>query len=412
MSSLVNFFCSALSSAPTQPRSKSSKSLKKAAQQQRYANPLPVSPPPSTISFLSHLFSVTNTKSRRYRGVWSPSTRSVIIHNDAEAAELWRQGMWGKASLSRSEPTWRTRKTKEMQGNTVVGLETVTSLRRKERAEFKEERVKNERLERERQLRVEASETLSSLQDQETLEQSKEAQDIPEEPKRKRRKVHVDLPKDELPVYSESYLDKESLHLSPEEALFLFLLDFLEILPENNPENSTPLTLSQFLHLVGSTARPDDPFLVKYLAYHFYRRQRLVVKTGLKFGVDYLLYDKPVPLTHARRCVNVLGSYHLWPDAEDEGQRVERLVKSELSWQEIMLWQRLMGTVRKKLVLCYVEIPRLSDNLTDDEGGRRGWRDVKTKEEFEKVLQSYKIREMGISRVVMSRERDEKPVKK
>ena len=65
--------------------------------------------------------------------------------------------MWGKGTLSRSKPAWRERKTKEMSGERHLSLEELTALKRKERAEFKEERVKKERLDREKQLREEAA---------------------------------------------------------------------------------------------------------------------------------------------------------------------------------------------------------------------------------------------------------------
>ena len=201
----------------------------------------------------------------------------------------------------------------------------------------------------------------------------------------------------ELPIYTEDYLDKEVLQLAPEEALFLMHLNLLQVRLETSP---TPVTLSQFLHLVSTTSRTDDPFLVRYIVYYHFRRQRLVVKPGIKFGVDYLLYDGPMLFTHANICVNVLGNYHRGPEDTNEG----RLVKDNLKWQEINVWQRLMGNVRKKLKLVWVEIPPLAE-----EGG--DWRDVRSKEEFEAILTNYKLREVTNSRWVIARERDLKPDK-
>jgi tRNA-splicing endonuclease subunit Sen2 len=43
----------------------------------------------------------------------------------------------------------------------------------------------------------------------------------------------------------------------------------------------------------------DNPFLVKYAAYHHYRSLGWVVKGGIKFCVDYLLYKKGPVFTHA-----------------------------------------------------------------------------------------------------------------
>ena len=43
----------------------------------------------------------------------------------------------------------------------------------------------------------------------------------------------------------------------------------------------------------------DNPFLVHYVAYHHYRSLGWVVKGGIKFCVDYLLYKKGPVFTHA-----------------------------------------------------------------------------------------------------------------
>lgn len=45
--------------------------------------------------------------------------------------------------------------------------------------------------------------------------------------------------------------------------------------------------------------RPDNPFLVSYVAYHHYRSLGWVVKTGIKFCVDWLLYKRGLVFSHA-----------------------------------------------------------------------------------------------------------------
>ena len=314
------------------------------------------------------------------------------VVNDVEGVEIWRRGMWGKGTLSRSQPAWRERKTKEMTGGRSLSLEEITALKRKERAEFKEERLKRERLERERLLHAEGKSA-----EADNVEQVEEAQvaggqvdQVQPGPKRKRRKLV--LPTDqELPVYSEEYLDKEILQLAPEEALFLLQLDLLTI-----EFKGKPLTLSQFLHELATISRSDDPFIVHYVAYYHFRREHLIVKPGLKFGVDYLLYDKPIPFTHAANCINILGDYHRW-----EENMGTQSIREQISWQEVNLWQRLMGNVRKRLKFVYIDIPPPND-LVD-------WRDVDGNDTFLENLQKYKIRIMDNSRMVIARERDVKP---
>jgi tRNA-splicing endonuclease subunit Sen2 len=383
---MFSFFRSAPADARPSAKSRGTKrAARNAKLRAQYSDPLPFpapSPPFNIFSPSTYKSLISGpTPPRPYVGEWCPATRSVNVSNDAEGVEIWQRGMWGKGTLSRSSPAWRQRKSKEMTGGKKLSLEELTALKRKERAEFKEERLKKERLERERILRAEqAGEQLPA--------EDKEDDDKEDEPKRKRRKM-IAQTTEGLPVYTESYLDKETLQLAPEEALFLFHLNLLTI-----TYNDHPLSLSQFLHLIASSSRPDDPFLVYYIVYYHYRRQRLIVKPGLKFAVDFLLYEGPILFTHAAHCVSVIGNYHLW-DPED------KLVRDKISWQEINLWQRLMGNVRKRLKLVYVEIP------SPDEGG--DWRDVESREEFEKVLLKYRIREVTNSRMVIARERDAKP---
>lgn len=45
--------------------------------------------------------------------------------------------------------------------------------------------------------------------------------------------------------------------------------------------------------------RFDNPFLVNYVVYHHYRSLGWVVKGGLKFCVDYLLYKRGPVFHHA-----------------------------------------------------------------------------------------------------------------
>jgi len=371
----------------------SSKGGKRAARNARlrkyYGDPLPFpAPPPPFNLFSPSTYTSLLTplpKPEPHVGIWSPETESVNISNDAQTVEIWRRGMWGKGTLSRSSPAWRQRKTKEMTGGREVSLEELTALKRKERAEFKEERLKRERMERERQLQKEASGEPVAEETQEEL--GGEAQT-----KRKRQKVQ--LPDDqELPVYSEEYLDKEILQIAPDEALFLMLVGLLVVEFEGRR-----LSLSEFLHFAGRTSRPDDPFLVKFVVYYHYRRQQIIVKTGLKFGVEYLLYDRPIPMAHAGHCVNVLGDYHLWGNDSDR----ECQIRQKVTWQEINLWQRLMGNVKKRLKLVYVEIPPVNSSDTPD------WRRTDSVEGFLKVLQSYRLREVMTHRMVIARERDAK----
>ena len=43
----------------------------------------------------------------------------------------------------------------------------------------------------------------------------------------------------------------------------------------------------------------DNPFLINYVVYHHYRSLGWVVKGGMKFCVDYLLYKRGPVFSHA-----------------------------------------------------------------------------------------------------------------
>lgn len=49
----------------------------------------------------------------------------------------------------------------------------------------------------------------------------------------------------------------------------------------------------------------DNLFLINYIVYHHYRSLGWVVKGGIKFCVDYLLYKRGPVFTHAE-CVTTL----------------------------------------------------------------------------------------------------------
>lgn len=115
----------------------------------------------------------------------------------------------------------------------------------------------------------------------------------------------------------ESLVDVEHLQLTLQEAFFLlWTLDCLTII---DPHTSEPMSLEQIwcsfqlVHLppapplsvpsfspVSTTLLQfDNPFLIRYMVYHHYRSLGWVVKGGIKFCVDYLLYKRGPVFAHA-----------------------------------------------------------------------------------------------------------------
>jgi tRNA-splicing endonuclease subunit Sen2 len=114
---------------------------------------------------------------------------------------------------------------------------------------------------------------------------------------------------------------------------------------------------------LGWELRPDNPFLVNYVVYHHYRSLGWVVKGGIKFCVDYLLYKRGPVFTHAeyeRSLVSLLEwKLDQWyrfalvvcPVYEDEEDQQSSLVdlqnSTPFSWSWLSTINRVNSQVQK-----------------------------------------------------------------
>ena len=120
-------------------------------------------------------------------------------------------------------------------------------------------------------------------------------------------------------------------------------------------QSSAPLTIQQaytlFLQPSLSLAssiptapsipiRPDNPFLISYLIYHHYRSLGWVVRSGVKFCTDWVLYKGAdgktgrgagPPGGHAEFSVLVMKEYE---DEEDRKSAIEDATYGGLSTEE------------------------------------------------------------------------------
>lgn len=200
--------------------------------------------------------------------------------------------------------------------------------------------------------------------------------------------------------------NKEHLQISLEEAFFLsYSLGVLDVYPDNSDTtmNTTSL-LSLFRRhsyipsrSLSTPSELDDPFMVSYAAYHHFRSMGWVVRSGVKFGVDYLLYNRGPALSHAEFSVVVLPSYtdpH-WEGSHQQKGALEE--KSKKSWWWLHGINRVQAQVHKHLVLCYVDIPAPK---SVPKGGRGGDIDIGY------LLERYKVRDVNIKRWTPNRGRD------
>lgn len=123
--------------------------------------------------------------------------------------------------------------------------------------------------------------------------------------------------------------NQEHLQLSQEEAFFLvYGLGILEIYAD---DSDIVLPASSLLSLfrrhsyfpprsLSVPAEPDDPFMLSYAVYHHYRSLGWVVRSGVKFSVDYLLYNRGPAFSHAEFAVMVVPAYShpYWSDTEQQ----------------------------------------------------------------------------------------------
>jgi len=208
-------------------------------------------------------------------------------------------------------------------------------------------------------------------------------------------------PLEETDLDAEPPEDMEHLQLTLPEAFFLsWALDCLSIY---HPKTLEPMTLREIwiafhtaylpLHLQSFPSqehalRPDNPFLVNYVFLHHYRSLGWVVKNGVKFCVDYLLYKRGPVFHHAEFAMVLIPVYE---DPEDAKSSPFKLANAEpFTWQWLGTINRVNSQVQKTLVLSYVSIPARS----------------RVSRFSPACFERYSIREITVRRFVPARMRD------
>ena len=148
----------------------------------------------------------------------------------------------------------------------------------------------------------------------------------------------------------------EPLCLTAEEVLYLTaevrILSVTLPLPNSPTHTLTPSQLWQ------SFCKETQRFPFTYAVYRHYRRKGWVVKPGLKFGVDFLLYKDGPDSYHSSYAVLVCDSF-----AERETELSVGTISSEceqpqkLRWMDAIAHCRVCESTAKELVLACVEAP-------------------------------------------------------
>ena len=405
-------------------------------------HPLPPLIPHNPLSVVSIVLSyltyyISPPQHEVFTAYFDSSTSSVHVTDPRTMRALWEMGFFGKGTLSRSEPTWLEREKKRRGLLGVDTSEEATRKRRVERREWKLERARKEKEAIAEQLKAEAAraekekheetshsadttgsptangglgDSSKSLTETQATG-SGEASTLPPQEHYTTKGTHKSVrfsPVVEAHTASRPYSeahensvnDEEHLQLSNEEAFFLVyglgalqvhdgpkgaIMSASSLLPQFRRHSYFPPLASNMPY------EPDDPFIISYAAYHHFRSLGWVVRSGVKFGVDYLLYNRGPVFSHAEFAVVLLPSYAHPYWAETEGGRERVAKKWNRSWWWLHCVNRVQAQVKKSLILCYVEVPAPSADPEDDIGA---------------LLQGYKVRELNIKRWVPNRSRD------
>lgn len=396
------------------------------------------------LSYLTFLFSPP--RQEVYSAYFDAAVSAIHVTDEKSIRALWEMGFFGKGSLSRSEPSWLVREKKRrghLGGDTS---EEATRKRRAERRELKLERARVDDLIIKERIKAEAaareagiplattSEPATATMEKFSVKRAMDARY--EEARRIRsgngangtangsethsqeqssrsngktvrfspvvraRRFSTEVEKDDLELELDLEIqNEEHLELSKEETLFLvYGLGALRLVDRTN--NST-IPLSSLVPLLchhsfspprdsSSEIQPDDPFLTSYVVYHHFRSLGWVVRSGVKFGTDYLLYNRGPVFSHAEFAVIILPAYEdpYWSETQERRDYVAR--KQDRSWWWLHCVNRVQAHVKKTLVICYVEVPPPSSSY-DDLGA---------------VLGRYRVREFLLRRWIANRSRD------
>lgn len=270
---------------------------------------------------------------------------TVKVLNPRDQDILWTMGFFGKGNLSRSEPSWFTRTSRRLnlEGSDKLPLtsEEVTMVRRQERKKFKEERARVEEQELEKVKKMEKGEVVHDFPvDLAPVRPSDSVKVNIEKMRTGMRLEDANIVNDQGELVQQEYMQ-----LMPAEALFLSeALGALEVCDDSG-------AVLKGAVLFRKLGRADmAQFLHHYVAYHHFRSKGWCVKSGVKFGTDFLLYKRGPPFSHAEFAVIVMPTYA--DEAKNKALAPE--------WWWVSSVGRVVGGVKKTLVISYVEAPELS----------------------------------------------------
>ena len=213
-------------------------------------------------------------------------------------------------------------------------------------------------------------------------------------------------PAPKTPVEQEN---QEHLNLSLQEAFFLsYALGVLNVHCDDSDTVLPPTSLLSLFRRhsyhpprsISLAAEADDPFMASYAVYHHYRSLGWIVRSGVKFSADYLLYNRGPAFSHAEFAVIIIPTYtdRYWIESASPEEKKAILRKTnQKNWWWLHGINRVQAQALKQLVLCYVDIPPPLENEEID-----STKDV----DIGLLFSRYKIRDVNVKRWTPNRSRD------
>ncbi len=150
---------------------------------------------------------------------------------------------------------------------------------------------------------------------------------------------------------ADPYKMDEYLQLNSEEALYLSH-DLNQLNVTNDDKTLSTNELWSKFHKIKN-------FFGKYAAYRYYRKKGWVPKSGIKYGVDFVLYKEGPVEYHSNYAIIV----RLLTETEAKGS-FQSSSKDTLTWRDVVAFDRVSSSVVKDLILCHVII---QDNVEGEE---------------------------------------------
>lgn len=301
---------------------------------------------------------------------------SFLVKAPQDMRILWNEGFFGKGVLSRSDPTWFDRTSKRLGIGEFKNLtnEEITAIRREERKKFKKERAVLEAKQAELKKQGIVDEFVEErLQLKELRDMDINVNTV--------RETFVREEDSEVVDENGQLKNIEFMELMPEEVLFLkFGLNCVNVF-----NGGVEMSADDLFHLL-SNHKNDDPFVLNYITYHHFRSLGHCVRSGIKFGTNFITYKRGPPFNHAEYAIIVLPNY-IHDEAKNEACAKSYTWLSNIS--------RVIGGVRKKLVLSCIDIPEQSEVDL-----------VLQKRDIKKLLELYSVSNIVYRRWVSNKNRD------